>query len=812
MLASCASRSCTLRATSTLLTRSPPPPEPPLGGPEADTHDGLPVCSPSWPPEDLLSLPRRDVPARPRMSSQVGLPVMGTVAFRKAHELIAQWRSIDTAVYSTFILAENGLSAEVSLAVAEHIKGSCQDRPVPVWLEAPENPSPHANATQLQVCAARHPLVREVHVLQWARNEGCAVAWNAILRHGFGLGAPYVIVANDDVSFSPWALHAFHSAVMQRLLKDRVPSSNLYPALRASMPNKQSGRHSGGNWSLFAFSRGVVERAGYFDENIFPPYYEDDDMTIRLALLGVPDLRVREASFVHAAKHTGHDQLPAADMEMLRAMGRRACTAVYLARKWRLHVKHDSRGWGRFYQDDSQPRPGAAAEDWAWLEFQRGGVPYRAWPKATRQSVLATAVERWRPVDLDRQQYIRSGGGDVCYHCLSGATAPSPPWMGAVCRELSAPPAPEGSARGTAGLTREYRCYVQRYADLLRAYCDGKLASCNWRKVARHWERSGRAEGRSKGCNQATGARSTAETVLAAASRAVAAIARLPSRAASALGGAAASAAAPQPANLRPQASSHGSTANPPVRVGGVLQREYTCYVQRHKDLLHAYCNGDLALCNWRKVARHWDDRGRAEGRQKECLNSPFVYREGQYEAACKSLAGAANATGECPSDCSALGTPGSVCPMVLACEAVSGAEASKAPRGNVACTTARLPGLGFNPSIIHAPTWIREQHGWSAVRARGLRAVLLRQGRVHDMSWYFHRHATWPPNGTKSSTIVSRAATGARRQVRNLHSPLRPSCPPSRVLTAWWRSTRCVTDATTSEGGGARTTCRPRG
>ena len=53
-----------------------------------------------------------------------------------------------------------------------------------------------------------------------------------------------------------------------------------------------------------------------------------------------------------------------------------------------------------------------------------------------------------------------------------------------------------------------------------------------------------------------------------------------------------------------------------------ILERDYTCYAQQNEDLLKKYCRGALAACDWKKIARHWQQKGRAEGRRKECAAS----------------------------------------------------------------------------------------------------------------------------------------------------------------------------------------------
>lgn len=71
------------------------------------------------------------------------------------------------------------------------------------------------------------------------------------------------------------------------------------------------------------------------------------------------------------------------------------------------------------------------------------------------------------------------------------------------------------------------------------------------------------------------------------------------------------------------------------------LELEYSCYVQRYKDLLWAYCGGALTSCNWKKVARHWERRGQAEGRRKDGCTGGDGRRLGQAPGPGTRLLGA---------------------------------------------------------------------------------------------------------------------------------------------------------------------------
>ena len=49
------------------------------------------------------------------------------------------------------------------------------------------------------------------------------------------------------------------------------------------------------------------------------------------------------------------------------------------------------------------------------------------------------------------------------------------------------------------------------------------------------------------------------------------------------------------------------------------------CYAQAYPDLLKAFCQGKLELCDWSKLLDHWEKFGQAEGRVKDCPRATFT-------------------------------------------------------------------------------------------------------------------------------------------------------------------------------------------
>jgi len=102
-----------------------------------------------------------------------------------------------------------------------------------------------------------------VEVFRPGRNLGVAASWNFIMREV--PEAPWWAFAGFDIIFAPGDL---------RRLTDHM--------------EKLGGVALLGGFSAFGIDHAAVERAGWFDENFHPAYFEDNDYDYRCQLAGVP--------------------------------------------------------------------------------------------------------------------------------------------------------------------------------------------------------------------------------------------------------------------------------------------------------------------------------------------------------------------------------------------------------------------------------------------------------------------------------------------------------------------------------------------
>lgn len=80
----------------------------------------------------------------------------------------------------------------------------------------------------------------------------------------------WVFIVNNDIAFYPNQLKQLSQYVETSLINDNTFGIGF------------TGLCCGGEWSAIIITKKLVESIGYFDENIYPAYYEDDDYAIRI--------------------------------------------------------------------------------------------------------------------------------------------------------------------------------------------------------------------------------------------------------------------------------------------------------------------------------------------------------------------------------------------------------------------------------------------------------------------------------------------------------------------------------------------------
>jgi GT2 family glycosyltransferase len=145
----------------------------------------------------------------------------------------------------------------------------------------------------VQLYADLHPQL-SISVSFLSYNPGSAKGFNFGLHRMMKENAElysWCLIVNYDIAFHPGTL---------RYLAHRVHQ------VMNSQPNFGVGFLNlccGGEWSAIILTRKMVQAVGYFDENFYPAYYEDDDYGIRIHLASYRAERFQAANISHGRVH-----------------------------------------------------------------------------------------------------------------------------------------------------------------------------------------------------------------------------------------------------------------------------------------------------------------------------------------------------------------------------------------------------------------------------------------------------------------------------------------------------------------------------
>lgn len=108
-------------------------------------------------------------------------------------------------------------------------------------------------------------------VVRLYRNLGVSRSWNIGFRTAIADGDESVTIVSQSVRFSEQGLADLDAGI--------------------AGADEWGTEYIGMGWHLNTFTRKFIETMGFFDENLFPAYWEDTDMLYRMGLMDVPSPR-----------------------------------------------------------------------------------------------------------------------------------------------------------------------------------------------------------------------------------------------------------------------------------------------------------------------------------------------------------------------------------------------------------------------------------------------------------------------------------------------------------------------------------------
>lgn len=141
------------------------------------------------------------------------------------------------------------------------------------------------------------------------QNSGLSACWNLGIRTAFESGCDYVLVMNNDVVLSPSTIDNLAKR-MEKGDAVMVTAVNVQHTvspeeiLGKEVPYAEENDNEHPDFSCFMISRRLIEKVGWFDENYYVAYFEDNDMHGRIAMMGEKAVTIACAPYHHYGSQT----------------------------------------------------------------------------------------------------------------------------------------------------------------------------------------------------------------------------------------------------------------------------------------------------------------------------------------------------------------------------------------------------------------------------------------------------------------------------------------------------------------------------
>ncbi len=154
-------------------------------------------------------------------------------------------------------------------------------------------------------------------------NRGLSTSWNDGILEAYNNSADIVIVANDDILFTPGDI--------DKIAKKAAANLKNYMVSCAGYHDGYNGRWQPSHgYSCFAINPITIETICCFDENIFPIYMEDCDHHRRATLYGLVEENCRDTH----VRHSGSSAINSDELLALQNLKTQKLSGEYYVRKW----------------------------------------------------------------------------------------------------------------------------------------------------------------------------------------------------------------------------------------------------------------------------------------------------------------------------------------------------------------------------------------------------------------------------------------------------------------------------------------------
>jgi len=194
-------------------------------------------------------------------------------------------------------------------------------------------------------------------------NLGCSASWNRIIMEAMSRGYEYCYIGSNDTTLEPGALATF--AGMEKKEDEGIWLAN--------------------GMNFFCIRIANIPKIGWFDENFYPAYFEDNDYVYRCKMAGL-----LEVGCGPAEREFNGRTLPAIHMHHLGSQTV-ASDPVYAAGnsatfgQW--NRTHFMMKWGGPPGQETHKTPyGRADKDHRWWGDPGGSIAHRDWDNPKRKA------------------------------------------------------------------------------------------------------------------------------------------------------------------------------------------------------------------------------------------------------------------------------------------------------------------------------------------------------------------------------------------------------------------------------------------
>jgi len=175
-----------------------------------------------------------------------------------------------------------------------------------------------------------------IFVKNFDKNIGVAAAWNYGIKAAYRIfNSDYFFIANNDILLSPVAIDnliaLFSNPSIVLSSGDDVSGRVVAPddVLTFLAPSREKLKPHP-DFSCFMLCKKAIARIGFFDENFYPAYFEDNDYHYRIKLAGLRAVKTNRAPYFHFGSRTIRENEDIREVSNAGYLANRD----YYAKKW----------------------------------------------------------------------------------------------------------------------------------------------------------------------------------------------------------------------------------------------------------------------------------------------------------------------------------------------------------------------------------------------------------------------------------------------------------------------------------------------